>query len=771
MHIYGRLSDGRSFLVRDFQQEPFFYIRSSDVQKAKELGAKKIRGGNKINFENEAVSAVSVTLPSDAPPLRERLHQSGIQTFEADVRFATRYLIDRDIRASCSIQGKLVESPGGTECVFDDPVLQPKLVRYRPKVLSFDIETDPEGNSLLAISIFLKYKTLLVDEVVVVDAQERDVPEKAITVSREADAILWFVNRVSEIDPDILTGWNMVDFDLQVLQKISRRHGIQLNLGRDKRGLRIRPAEGYFGSGQATIAGRLVLDGIDLVRGAFLRFDDYTLDTVARSVLGEGKVLDGDVRNRALEIINNYENNLPAFCEYARADARLVIGILDNLKLIDLAIERSRLTGMSLDRVAASIASFDFVYLAGLQERNIVAPSVQSSDANVSSAQAGGHVLQPSIGMHENVWIFDYKSLYPSLMRTFNIDPLSFILEPSIKRTNIANDRTYKGDSLAPIEVLDGVRFSREPAMLPEILRVLFEKRHAAKQSNDQVTSQAIKILMNSFYGVLGTPACRFHNPKIANAITSLGRHFLLWSKSWFEHAGYDVIYGDTDSVFVRSGLRDAREAQSLGASIAHDVNEQLNQYVAKEWDVQSHLELELEKLYTKLFMPAARRSSVGARKRYAGLIDGSDGIEFVGMEAVRRDWTELAKDVQRGLFSRLFAGNPVEDFLIDYVREVRQGDHDDMLVYRKGVRKDLDSYKRTTPPHVVAARKSSESARVIAYVITVAGPEPLSDLRNPPDREHYVQAQIRAVSEPVLGALGLNFDQVIGDDKQMGLF
>ena len=118
-----------------------------------------------------------------------------------------------------------------------------------------------------------------------------------------------------------------------------------------------------------------------------------------------------------------------------------------------------------------------------------------------------------------------------------------------------------------------------------------------------------------------------------------------------------------------------------------------------------------------------------------------------------------------------MFAGNPVEDFLIDYVREVRQGDHDDMLVYRKGVRKDLDSYKRTTPPHVVAARKSSESARVIAYVITVAGPEPLSDLRNPPDREHYVQAQIRAVSEPVLGALGLIFDQVIGDDKQLGLF
>ena len=240
MHIYGRLSDGRSFLVRDFQQEPFFYIRSSDAQKARELGAKKIRGSEKISFEKEAVSRVSVTIPSDAPPLRERLHQSGIQTFEADVRFATRYLIDRNIRASCSIEGSLAEGPGETECVFDDPVLQPKLVDYSPKVLSFDIETDPEGNSLLAISVFLKHPALFVDEVVVVDAQEREVPEKVIKVSHEKEAILWFVNRVREIDPDILTGWNVVDFDLNVLQKISSRHGIQLNLGRDKRGLRIR---------------------------------------------------------------------------------------------------------------------------------------------------------------------------------------------------------------------------------------------------------------------------------------------------------------------------------------------------------------------------------------------------------------------------------------------------------------------------------------------------------------------------------------------------
>lgn len=771
VHVYGRLADGRSFLVRDFRQQPFFYIRSLDVKKARALGAKNIRETSKTSFAKEPVSSVSVVLPSDTPLLRDGLHRGGIETFEADVRFATRYLIERNIRGSCWIQGEPVHGVEGVDCLFDDPVLVPTVIPFRPKVLSFDIETNPDGNSLLAISLFVKHPRLFVDEVVVVNVQDREAPQNTIMVADEAQAILWFIERVREIDPDILTGWNVIDFDLNVLLKVAQRCGISLNLGRDRRGLRTRRAEGYFGSGQATIAGRVVLDGIDLVRGAFLRFDDYTLDTVAKAVLGKGKILDGDVRDRAFEILNNYRTDLPAFCEYARADARLVVEILDRLTLIDLAVERSRLTGMPVDRVAASIASFDFVYLAGLQERNVVAPSVRSGDSSVFSAQAGGHVLEPSVGMHENVWIFDYKSLYPSVMRTFNIDPLSFVQE-QLDGKDISNESPSKNpEVLGVIEVLDGIQFSREPAILPEILSYLFEKRQRAKHNRDDVASQAIKILMNSFYGVLGTPACRFHNPKIANAITSLGRHFLLWSKLWFEEAGYDVIYGDTDSVFVRSRMSDPLEAESLGISIARDVNKKLNEYVREKWGVQSCLELELEKLYSKLFMPAARQSTAGARKRYAGVVYGSDTTEFVGMEVVRRDWTELAKDVQRGLFDRLFAGNPVEDFLIESVKGVREGKLDRKLVYRKGVRKDLASYKRNTPPHVVAARKSSEATRVIAYMITVAGPEPLSDLRHEPDREHYVQAQIRAVSEPVLGALGLNFDRVIGDDKQLGLF
>ena len=307
--------------------------------------------------------------------------------------------------------------------------------------------------------------------------------------------------------------------------------------------LRMRPARGYFGSGSASIPGRVVLDGIDLLRGAFVRMDDYSLDAVAREVLGEGKALDGDVHDRAGEIFQRYQDDLPGFAMYARTDARLALEIGEKLNLFALSIARSKLTGMSPDRVAASIASFDFLYLAELNKRRIVAPSVRSEDSRVYAAQAGGHVLEPITGVHEAVWVFDFKSLYPSLIRTFNIDPLAYVAQ-------VADDADL-------IRVESGARFVREPAILPRLLDELFPRREAAKRAGDSVASQAIKILMNSFYGVLGTPACRFYNPALANAITGQGRHFLLWSKQWFENAGFTVLYGDTDSLFVQSKSHD----------------------------------------------------------------------------------------------------------------------------------------------------------------------------------------------------------------------
>jgi DNA polymerase-2 len=761
VHLYGRLQDGRTFLVRDDRQQPHFYIHTAAAARARGVGASALEETTRRDFSGAPVSRVTVDIPGAVPALRDRLHNAGIDTFEADVRFPVRYLIERGIKGACCIEGAAV--PGADESlavslIFDNPQLTPAQLVVEPRVLSFDIETDPKAERLLAISIY----GVELDEVLIVDGSSREMPEKATRCADERAALTAFCERIRVFDPDVLTGWNTIDFDLTVLQKIATRLGHPFVLGRDPGELRIRRAEGYFGSGQATIPGRLVLDGIDLLRGAFVRMEDYSLDAVARAVLGEGKAIESNARDRLAEIIHNYRYNLPAFARYARTDSRLAYEIVGKLDLIRLAFARSQLAGMTPDRVAASIASFDFVYLTQLQPRGIVAPTVRSDDSRVFAVQHGGHVLEPVTGLHSNVWVFDFKSLYPNIIRTFNIDPLSYVAPPAAAENLIHTP---------------GGAFRRAAAILPGLLDELFPRREAAKRAGDAVAAQAIKILMNSFYGVLGTSACRFYNPALANSITATGKELLLWSKQWFEQAGFRVLYGDTDSLFVGCGSSEPPPSQR-GRQLATELNEHLGQYIRQRWGVHSRLELEFEKLYLRLLLPRARHSTRGAAKRYAGLLRTGETshVEFVGMEVVRSDWTGLAKQVQRELYQRLFTDQPVEVYLSDIVKTVRGGALDNLLVYRKSLRKGADSYTATTPPHVAAARKSRKPAanaarrKVIEYVMTTGGPEPVDNIQHPPDREHYVSKQIRPVAEPVLATLGLDFDAVIGDGGQAEL-
>jgi DNA polymerase-2 len=752
VHLFGRLEDGATFLVRDDRQRPHFYIRALDAERAWSLGAPKPAATALRNFAGAAVCRLEAQTPQDVPGVRDRLQAAAIETYEADVRFAVRYLIDRGIKGGCEIEGDWVPGAGVARNYFN-PTLKPVHVNVLPRVLSFDIETDGEGRRLLAISLYAPG----VDEVLIVDGGDRPMPEHARRCADERAALDGFCARVRELDPDVLTGWNVIDFDLAVLERIAARLNHPFLLGREPGALRVRKAEGYFGSGQASIPGRVVLDGIDLLRGAFVRMDEYSLDAVAREVLGEGKAVAGDVHDRIGEILHNYRHDLAAFALYARTDARLAYDILARLDLVRLACARSQLTGMTPDRIGASIASFDFLYLTELNGRGIVAPTVRADDGVEHAPQQGGHVLEAVTGLHRNVWVFDFKSLYPSLIRTFNIDPLSYVEKPAPQA-----DLIHAG----------GAAFVRTPGILPRMLDELFPRREEAKKAGDGVASHAIKILMNSFYGVLGAPSCRFYNTALVNAITGTGRELLLWSKAWFETAGFTVLYGDTDSVFVDSGSDDAESASRQGRDLAAALNRDLGRYIDERWRVVSRMELEFEKLYLKLFLPRARQSTRGASKRYAGLLGGAAaGVEFIGMEVVRRDWTALAKQVQRELYQRLFTDQSVDAYLAEVVRKVRNGDLDADLVYRKNLRKDTDEYTATTPPHVVAARKSTQPpGRLVSYVMTTAGAEPLDNVRHPLDREHYVLKQVRPVAEPVLETLGLNFERVIGDSRQLDL-
>ncbi|MEM9623357.1 MAG: 3'-5' exonuclease [Pseudomonadota bacterium] len=403
VYIFGRLQDGRTFIVRDHQQRPHFYVRQSD---ARHVVRARVLQSERVNFAGESLVRVEVDTPQQAPPLRDALHGMQVPTYEADVRFAMRYLIDRNIRGGIAIRGE-PQHGLGTDLVFDDPETQPAEVQISPRVLSFDIETNPQTDRLLAIACY----GCGVDEVVVVDPGSRPMPAHAIGVATEQAALAHFSERVRQLDPDVLTGWNVIDFDLSFLARVAERHRYNLQLGREPGAMRIRPAQGYFGSGHVSIPGRVVLDGIDLLRGAFVKLDDFSLEGVAQVVLGEGKTLSGRGREKVAQILDTYAHDLPSFAAYARTDARLVIDIIDKLDVMALAFVRSALTGMPPDRVAASIASFDFLYLSALQGRGVAAPSVQQS-ARGGEPQGGGAVFEPRVGIHAFVWVFDFKSLY-----------------------------------------------------------------------------------------------------------------------------------------------------------------------------------------------------------------------------------------------------------------------------------------------------------------------------------------------------------------------
>jgi DNA polymerase-2 len=224
----------------------------------------------------------------------------------------------------------------------------------------------------------------------------------------------------------------------------------------------------------------------------------------------------------------------------------------------------------------------------------------------------------------------------------------------------------------------------------------------------------------------------------------------------------------------VLSAEDDALAARRAGEHLVTTLNLELALFVKERWRVESRLELEFDTLYLRLILPRMRHGTGGARKRYAGLVEerGERSVVFTGMEVVRRDATEIAKRVQREIYERVFEDRPVEEYLRAIVSDLRAGRLDDLLVYRKALRKDLADYTATTPPHVAAARKMAAApGRRIAYVMTVNGPEPAEERRSKLDHEHYVQKQVRPVAEPVLDLLEIDFNRAVGDSSQLSLF
>ncbi|WP_426127379.1 DNA polymerase II [Pseudomonas sp. DWP1b1] len=713
------------------------------------------------DFHHRPVLGLYTRQHRQAMDVEKRLRAAGVDVYEGDVRPPERYMMERFITAPVWFGG--TPDASGVLC---DAQMKP-APDYRPplKLVSLDIETTAQGD---LYSIALE------------GCGERQVymlgpPNKTDAVDFKLDycdtraQLLERLNQWLALhDPDAIIGWNVVQFDLRVLHEHAQRLNVPLMLGRGEEPMAWREhgsRNHYF----AAAAGRLIIDGIEALRSATWSFESFSLENVAQTLLGEGKDISTPYQ-RMDEINRMFAEDKPALARYNLKDCELVTRIFEKTELLKFLLERASVTGLPADRNGGSVAAFTHLYMPLMHRQGFVAPNLGDKPPQASP---GGFVMDSRPGLYESVLVLDYKSLYPSIIRSFLIDPVGLI-----------EGLKYPDDSDS-VEGFRGARFSRTRHCLPSIVARVSEGREEAKREHNAPLSQALKIIMNAFYGVLGSSGCRFFDTRLASSITMRGHQIMRQTRELVEAQGYEVIYGDTDSTFVWLGSAHSQEdASRIGRALVQHVNDWWREHLLTAFGLQSALELQYETHFTRFLMPTIRGAEEGSKKRYAGLVvrsDGSEDMIYKGLETVRSDWSPLARRFQQELYQRIFHRQPHQDYIRDYVRRTLSGEFDELLIYRKRLRRRLDDYERNVPPHVRAARLADEyNDRLnrprqyqrggwISYVISVNGPEPLEVRQAPIDYDHYVTRQLQPVADAILPFVNDDFSTLVGG--QMGLF
>ncbi|AJZ88154.1 DNA polymerase II [Klebsiella michiganensis] len=758
-------TDDGPLKVRLPLQESVAFIPQSQLAQAQRL----LAGENQFrltplelkDFHRQPVAGLYCQQHRQLMRLEKLLRDGGVTVYEADIRPPERFLMERFITAPVWFSGH----PHGD--VLLDTRLKP-APEYRPplKWVSLDIETNRHGE-LYCIGL----EGCGQRHVYMLGPENGVATDLDFTLEYVASRPLlleklnsWF----AEHDPDVLIGWNVVQFDLRVLQKMAERYQVPLRLGRGNSLLEWREHGFKQGVFFAQLAGRVIIDGIEALKSAFWNFSSFSLETVSRELLGEGKSIDNPW-DRMDEIDRRFAEDKPALATYNLKDCELVTRIFHKTELMPFLLERATVNGLPLDKHGGSVAAFSHLYFPRMHRAGYVAPNLGEVPPQASP---GGYVMDSRPGLYDSVLVLDYKSLYPSIIRTFLIDPVGLV------------EGTAQPDVTHSVEGFIGGWFSRDTHCLPEIVSQIWHGRDEAKRHGNKPLSQALKIIMNAFYGVLGTSACRFFDPRLASSITMRGHEIMRQTKALIESQGYDVIYGDTDSTFVwLKKAHSEEDAAQIGRRLVEYVNNWWQKHLKTTLSLDCALELEYETHFCRFLMPTIRGTDQGSKKRYAGLIQEGDEqrMVFKGLETVRTDWTPLAQQFQQTLYLRIFRGEPYQDYIRETIASLMAGELDSQLIYRKRLRRPLSEYQKNVPPHVRAARLADEHNQrlgrpaqyqnrgTIKYVMTMSGPEPVDYQQAPLDYDHYLTRQLQPVAEGILPFLEDDFATLM--TGQMGLF
>lgn len=728
-------------IVLKFTNEKFTLFVAEDAQ----VDNAKIDSFKNVNlkaFNQTKVKALYTKTQSQFLELKEYLTQNSIRSYENDIWPNDRFLMERFIYGDIAIVGES-SIEDGYKTFINPKILPLEKSNFRISDLSFDIETGVKGE---VYSIGVHYNGLnTFNHVYMLTDSFTEKSDDVSFYFNEKELIQAFLKDFHRIDPDIIIGWHVVGFDIKFLIERSFKLGLDFELSRFKKKSNFREAKGI--GAYIDIPGRSIIDGPKAMKAMFLNFDNLKLETVASSVLNTSKDIASDA-GKVSEIERRFKEDKMALAKYNLLDCTLVKNIYNKLNVFEFYIEKTRNSGLLFNKSGISTLEFDYSYLPKLHRKSYVAQN--SSDFEREDHSTGGYVIEPVAGLHQNVGVFDFKSLYPSIIRTFKIDPLSL------------TESATNG-----LRIPSGHKFSQTEFILPQIIEKLLIKREQAKAEGNLPTSMAIKILMNSFYGVMGTPKSRFYHADLPSAITLTGQWIIKTVVEFLNNRDISVLYGDTDSIFLDMGTSSFTEPE-----LCIEINDFLKTLLQTEYKIESHLQLEHEITFDKLFFGKTRDGLSGAKKKYVGMKDSK--LSFKGMEFVRSDWTNLAKNFQYELFENFFSDYNLESFIKDYVDKLKLGRFDNDLVYTKRLTKSIDAYTKNVPVHVKAAKMIDHTGpyrlKEVSYVMTPNGAIPVNLSPEKFDYEHYIEKQIKPLADQVLSHFGKDYDSIF-TGEQLGFF
>ncbi|CAA0117403.1 DNA polymerase II [BD1-7 clade bacterium] len=773
MEIWVKTDDGPVKLIID-DQRPCFFVRATDLLRTRLA----LRGlANNVEFrpvalktfqQQDVVCCYTTTL-SDFFEARKCLAAIHIERFEDDIQTQDRYLMERFICGSLAFTGEVPSTSNHPWEVIEHAKTRPADKRPQMSWLSLDIECSTKGE-LFSVGLYRAQSEEAPDEYrqVIMIGEPESGPEWIHWVDDESNLLQTLCEAINADDPDLIIGWNVINFDFRLLIQRATLYDLPLDIGRDGSPAQWRDSRNDSRQGFIDIAGRKVIDGIHALKSETYHFQSFSLENVARELLGIGKKIENP-HDRLAEIVHDFHHNKVKLSEYNLQDCILVDKIFRKTRILDFLMFRYQLTGLPLDKQGGSVAAFTNLYLPLLHRAGYVSPNLPT---NGGLASPGGYVMDSRPGLYDHVLVLDYKSLYPSIIRTFKVDPMGLI-----------EGLKHPGNA---IEGFNGAMFSRDKHYLPSLVERLGEERDQAKKDGDKERSQAIKIFMSSFYGVLGSGGCRFYDRRLSSSITLRGHEIMQTTRQWIEQEGYQVIYGDTDSTFVWVGdaATNEQDIANIGTQLQNIINERWHRLLKNEKNLESYLEIEFESHYHRFFMPTIRNSEQGSKKRYAGLIVNSDGghqMIFKGLENARTDWTQLAREFQAELYETIFLEQDPVPLIVSCVKYTLAGANDEKLVYHKRLRRPALEYTKSIPPHVRAALIADEKNQsldrpyqydqktLVSYVMTLNGPQTVDYTEADLDYTHYLEKQLKPVADAILPILGLDFDTITTD--QLSLF